>query len=126
MTHKRNTEGMKQSLKQKRLDALSRVKSSIIKLRRNNSVINFSIVSKEANVIRSFLYKEAEIKEQILFLSEESQVASSKQSKVVSISASEKSKDNIIKMLRQKLKDTEAENKKLKEQVELLYGRLCN
>lgn len=126
MSHKRNTEGLKRAQEQKRLDALSRVKSTIIKLKRNNTPINFSTVSKEANISRSFLYKATEIKQQIEMLAiQTSQEAKNNQANVVNINASERSKDNIIKMLKQKLKDAEDENKKLKEQVELLYGKLC-
>lgn len=125
MTHKRNTTGLAEAAKKRRLEALSRAKTAIKKLHRTNKPVNFNTVAKEANVGKPFLYKELELREYIENL--RSQELASKKTKPRKISsASDKSKDNIIQMLKQRLRESEDEKKQLKKQIEVLYGRLCN
>jgi hypothetical protein len=95
-------------------------KSTIQSLAAENKVINFNSVAKAANVGKTWLYKESDIKEKILkYREHKDQKISNKQ-----ISSSAASKENILQMLRNRIKEIEAENRELKKQIEILYGQL--
>jgi len=84
---------------------------------------NFARGSKVANVGKPWLYKEKSIRKKIEILRKQiGLIKGSPQD--ISSAASNKSKDNIVKMLKERIAKLETENTKLKKQVEVLYGEL--
>ncbi|MGD9107826.1 MAG: DUF6262 family protein [Gammaproteobacteria bacterium] len=124
MTHKRNTDGMVQAAKQRRLDTIRRVEKAIESLLRDNKAINFNVVAKLANVGKPWLYKEEKVRQRIENLRSQTQLCKNN-SPNDSQNISNKSKGNIIAMLKDRIRTLEDENKQLKEQREVLYGKLC-
>ncbi len=125
MSHKRNTAGLIKAAKQRRQDTIKRVEKTIIKLLKDKMSINFNSVSKVSGVGKPWLYKEQKVREQIEFLRQQRQINTSQAQDKQPQRASDKSKENIILMLKERVKLLDNENKKLKHQIEVLYGELC-
>ena len=118
---KRNTDGIKAAAQRKSQDAFARTEKAIQTLIREQKPINFESVAKEAGVTRVWLYKQPDVRGRI-----ESLRAQQCPKKAVpkAQSASDDSKDAMIKALRLRVKKLESENRELREQVEFAYGKL--
>ena len=120
MAHQRNTEGLAIAARSRRESTIRRVSAAIQSLVAEKKVINFNSVAKAANVGKTWLYKEAEVKEKILsYRGKSTEVKISNKS----VSNSD-SKDALFRMLKERVKQVEAENRDLKKQIEILYGQL--
>ena len=125
MTHKRNIDGIVQAAKQRRQDTIKRVEKTIETLLRQNKAINFNVISKIACVGKPWLYKEKKIRQKIESLRLQTQSYKNKELTESPSATSTKSKENIISMLKERIRSLENENKQLKNQIEVLYGKLC-
>ena len=123
MTHKRNTAGLAQAAQKRREDTLKRVEFAIKQLVKEKKQVNFNSISKLAQVGKPWLYKEDFIRKQIEVLRKKLRLTESATQNFTNL-ASDKSKDNIVKMLKERIAKLETENKKLREQIEVLYGEL--
>ncbi|MDP7990393.1 DUF6262 family protein [Bacillus sp. MHSD_36] len=119
----RNTEEIVRLAKLKTNRTREGVEKAISKLSLEGKVINFNSVAKEANVSKSWLYKEQDIRKRIESLRKQQQNHSSTRSMVKKSSRSE---EVLIKTLKMRTKELEVENKKLKNQIQKLYGELYN
>lgn len=121
MAHLRNTEGLSIAAKNRRQNTIKRVNEAIHDLLREKKVINFNSVSKAANVGKTWLYKEVAVKEKILKYR-----GKNTEQKIVNklTQSSSASKDSLLKMLQERVKQVEVENRELKKQIEILYGQL--
>lgn len=118
----RNTKEIVRLAKQKSLKTREKVDKAISKLSLEGKTINFNTVAKEANVSKSWLYKENDIRRRIESLRKR-QITSNVVSKPKKSSRSE---EVLIKTLKTKVKELEKENKKLQNQIQKLYGDLYN
>jgi hypothetical protein len=120
MTHKRNTEGLATAAKDRRHGTIKRVNEAIRVLSTEKKTINFNSVAKAANVGKTWLYKETDIKERILKHRDKNP-----EPKITNklAQASTASKESLLKMLQERVKQVEAENRELKKQIEVLYGK---
>jgi pyruvate-formate lyase len=118
----RNTEEIVRLAKQKSKETRENVDKVISKLSLEGETINFNAVAKEANVSKSWLYKEHDIRQRIESLrkQQKSVNALSKPKK------SSRSEEVLIKTLKDRIKELEEENIKLKNQIQKLYGELYN
>lgn len=109
---------LKEIHKQRRQDTEDKVRSAINKLLENNISINFNSVSNESGVTKATLYKNQNLKEMIIDFRD-------KRTDILSIENSVKntnlSSKNIASLLSD-IEKLELENKKLKQQVDLLYS----
>ncbi|MBY0597019.1 DUF6262 family protein [Bacillus bingmayongensis] len=119
----RNTEEIVRLAKLKTNRTREGVEKAISKLSLEGKVINFNTVAKEANVSKSWLYKEQDIRKRIELLRKQQQNHSSTRSMVKKSSRSE---EVLIKTLKMRIKELEGENTKLKNQIQKLYGELYN
>lgn len=117
-----NTKGLKEYAKQRSQMALEKVDKAIRELSLTEQKINFNSVSQLSGVSKTFLYNNKEIKKRI------EELRDKQVSKTINQRAkydkTSKSKDIIIMAKDKKIKDLEEENKKLKEQLEVLRGKL--
>lgn len=107
---------------QRKQDCIDRTEQAISKLLNNNERISFGNIAREANVSVSYLYKYPEIKERIQDI-REGQVKNARKLTRPQ-TASEKSKQVIIKQLRERINNLEWEKKELKKQNEKMTGEL--
>ncbi|EUY94608.1 transposase for transposon Tn554 [Staphylococcus aureus M0437] len=84
--------------------------------------MNFNSIAKEANVSKSWLYKEHDIRQRIESLRER-QITANVVSKPKKSSRSE---EILIKTLKRRVMELKKENKKLQNQIQKLYGDLYN
>lgn len=119
LSWERNTTGLKKAAQNRRLEALTRTEDAIKKLLREKRPIDFTTVAQVAQVARSWLYQQPEIKERIIYLREQTT-----QNKSIPLSqkSSEASKDAMIMTLKQQIKQLKAENQELIKQIEIAYG----
>lgn len=125
MTHKRNTTGLSKAAKNRREATIQRVTLALNRLMKENKKINFNVVSKEARVGKPWLYKETEIRLKIEQLREKTSWSQTTLKTQSNHKASDQSKENLIATLKDRVRKVEAENKELKQKLEVLYGQLC-
>lgn len=117
-----NTKGLKEYAKQRSQMALDKVDKAIRELSLTEQKINFNSVSQLSGVSKTFLYNNKEVKARI------EELRDRQVSKAINQRAkydkTSKSKDIIIMAKDKKIKELEEENKKLKEQLEVLRGKL--
>ena len=117
-----NTKGLKEYAKQRSQMALEKVDKAIRELSLTEQKINFNSVSQLSGVSKTFLYNNEEVKKRI------EELRDKQVSKTINQRAkydkTSKAKDIIIMAKDKKIKELEEENKKLKEQLEVLRGKL--
>lgn len=119
-----NTEGLKKYAKIKKEKSLEKVNEAIRKLSLNGENINFNSISKSSGVSKSFLYSNVEIKNRIQEL--RNKQINNQINQRAKFDKNSKSKDMIIASKNKKIEKLEAENAKLKLQLELLYSKIYN
>ena len=107
---------------QRKQDCLDRTEKAGSKLLENNERVSFGAVARIANVSVSYLYKYPELKERIQELRNQQLKSNRKLTRPQT--ASEKSKQVIIKQLRERINALEWEKKELKKQNEKMTGEL--
>lgn len=117
-----NTKGLKEYALKRSQMALEKVDKAIRELSLTEQKINFNSVSQLSGVSKTFLYNNQEVKKRI------EELRDKQVSKIINQRAkydkTSKSKDIIIMAKDKKIKELEEENKKLKEQLEVLRGKL--
>ncbi|HDP2037609.1 TPA: transposase [Staphylococcus aureus] len=116
----RNTTEIVRLAKQKSKKTREKVDKAISKFSIEGKVINFNSIA--ANVSKSWLYKEHDIRQRIESLRER-QITANVVSKPKKSSRSE---EILIKTLKRRVMELEKENKKLQNQIQKLYGDLYN
>ncbi|WP_346917573.1 DUF6262 family protein [Clostridium sp.] len=117
-----STKGLKEYAKQKSEITLEKVDKAIRELSLMEQKINFNSVSQLSGVSKTYLYNNEEVKKRI------EELRDKQTSKVMNQRAkydkTSKSKDIIIVAKDKKIKELEQENRKLKEQLEVIRGKL--
>lgn len=119
MTSKPNTDAIVKLAKEKSIKVRNKVEKTISEMALQNEKINFNTVSKKANVSKSWLYKEKDIRERIELLRNQQITKVSNPPK-----KRNRSEEILIKSLKSRIKDLEQENKKLKKQLEKAYANI--
>ena len=116
-----NTEGLKKYAQEKKRLAYEKVDIAIRNINKNKGVINFNAISEVSGVSKTFLYKNAEIRNRIEELrKQQSNVDAFKPAKKT---MTESSKDILLSAKNKRIKELETENKHLKEQLMVLRGK---
>ena len=126
-TGKPNITGLLAHAQRKSEAAKLRVHQSIDQLLRAQQVVNFNSVAKAANVTKSYLYAHGDVRARIEALRTqqgqeriERQWAERQQHQA----HTDKTKDVLLAARDRRIKALEAENRKLKEELKVAYGRL--
>ena len=117
-----STKGLKEYAQNKTKLTLEKVDKAIRELSLGEQTINFNSVSNISGVSKTFLYNNTEIKKRIEELRDKQIERVIKQR--LKYDKTDKSKDIIIMAKDKKIKELQEENKKLKEQLEVLRGKL--
>ena len=126
-TGKPNITGLLAHAQRKSEAARLRVHQTIDQLLREQQLVNFNTVAKAANVTKSYLYAHEDVRERIEALRSqqgrerlEQQWAERQQHQT----RTDKTKDVLLAAKDRRIKALEAENRKLKEELKVAYGRL--
>lgn len=117
-----STKGLKEYAQNKSKITLEKVDKTIRELSLGEQKINFNSVSNLSGVSKTFLYNNTEIKNRIEELRDKQTQKVIKQR--LKYDKTDKSKDIIIMAKDKKIKELQEENRKLKEQLEILRGKL--
>lgn len=121
MTHERNVEGLRKSAELRHQQATQRAEEGIRRLLQEGRPVNFNTVAEVAHVSTAWLYQQSRVRERIEHLREKHNKRTVPSSKT---RASDASKESMLASLRLRLKQLEAENRDLRQQIEVLYGQL--
>ncbi|MEW9095234.1 MAG: DUF6262 family protein [Clostridiaceae bacterium] len=117
-----STKGLKEYAKHKSEITLEKVDKAIRELSLLEQKINFNSVSQLSGVSKTYLYNNEEVKNRIEELRQKQ--LSKTMNQRAKYDKTSKSKDIIIMAKDKKIKELEQENRKLKEQLEVLRGKL--
>lgn len=117
-----STKGLKEYAKHKSEVTLEKVDKAIRELSLTEQKINFNSVSQLSEVSKTYLYNNEEVKNRIEKLRQKQ--ISETMNQRAKYDKTSKSKDIIILAKDKKIKELEQENKRLKEQLEVLRGKL--
>lgn len=117
-----NTEGIIKQAKLKTEKTIQKVDEAIKRMIKKQLKINFNSVSAESGVSKAFLYRNTEIRDRIETLRKQQEGLPSM--KQVKRNMSDASKDVIIASLRKRIKYLEKENKEIKEQLKIQFGKI--
>ena len=119
MKNEKKVEGLRANAQRKRQLAIEKTEQGIRTLLKDKRPINFKTVAEVSGVSTAWLYKEPEIKARIEQLREQGS-----QIELVPVrqKASDASRDAIIKTLKERVKNLVAENRGLRDHVEVVQG----
>ncbi|OSA86489.1 UNVERIFIED_ORG: transposase [Clostridium botulinum] len=117
-----NANGLKEYAKHKSKMTLEKVDKAIRELSLSEQKINFNSVSQLSGVSKTYLYNNDVVKNRIEELRQKQ--LSKTMNQKAKYDKTSKSKDIIIMAKDKKIKELEQKNKKLKEQLEVLRGKL--
>ena len=118
----KNTEALKLHAQEKTRIALEKVDKAIREMSLKGEKVNFNSVMTASGVSKAFLYNNEDVKERIELLRK--QEINKEINQRAKTDKTSKSKDIIIMAKDKKIRDLENENKKLKEQLAILRGKL--
>lgn len=121
MKHKRSTEAIVALAKKKREETVQKVEKAIKQLIKENRRINFNSVSCFARVSKSYLYNHTTLRERIETLRKQQQAESPKS---VKRQMNDENKDAMIQLLRDRIKELEYENRRLKDENKRIHGKM--
>lgn len=123
MTHQRNIEGLKNAARRKAEMTRQQVEETLRQMTqgKKQQPINFKTVAEAAGVSTAWLYAQQDIRERITHLRRQ-QVPHAQVEIPKSERASDESKDRLIAVLRQQVKELRAQNADLRKQLETAYG----
>lgn len=117
-----STKGLKEYAKHKSEMTLEKVDKAIRELSFTEQKINFNSISQLSGVSKTYLYNNEEVKNRIEGLRQKQ--LSKTMNQRAKYDKTSKSKDIIILAKDKKIKELEQENRKLKEQLEIIRGKL--
>lgn len=117
-----STKGLKEYAQNKTKITLEKVDKAIQELSLGEQKINFNSVSNLSGVSKTFLYNNTEIKQRIEELRDKQTEKVIKER--LKYDKTDKSKDIIIMAKDKKIKELQEENRRLKEQLGILRGKL--
>jgi len=123
MTWERNVEGMKNHSQRRSQEARNRVDQAIFRLIRENKPINFNTIAQSADVTKSYLYTQSDIRARIEAL-RLSPVAPKQPRSPFFHERTEASKDLLLAAKDRRIKALEEENSRLKEDLKKALGKL--
>ena len=123
---KRNTQAIVQLAAEKSRQARLRVVAAITTMQRQGAAVNFNTTRRAARVSKTFLYdpKHSDLAQQIRSLRQVTLLATATQP-TKSIK-SDSAKDAQIARFKERVRTLEEQVRSLKEENELLYGKLSN
>ena len=118
---RRNTEGLKRSAKLRTTAAMERAQTAIRRMQAEEIAINFRTVAAHAAVSTAWLYRTKPLRDRIVKLRAVSKTPVQNDTNHRRLISQER----VIATLRLRIKQLEASNNELKEQLERAYGRLA-
>ncbi len=126
-TSRPNINGLLAHAQRKSEETQKRVHQAIDQFLREQQTVNFNTVAKAANVTKSYLYAHDGVRERIEALrAQQSQERIEREwaERKLHQNKTDKAKDVVLAAKDRRIKALEAENRKLKEDLKVAYGKL--
>jgi sulfite reductase beta subunit-like hemoprotein len=124
---KPNTNGLLAHAQRKSQQTQQRVHQAIDQLLKEQQMVNFNSVAKAANVTKSYLYAHEDVRERIEALRAklgQERLERQRAERWQHQARTDKTKDVLLTAKDRRIKALEAENRKLKEELKVAYGKL--
>jgi len=118
----RNMEGIEKYRESQKTEAREKVERAIMELRFQGKAINFNSIQKQSGVSKNFLYNDEGIRQRLESLRDKD--INHEKNQRAKYDKTSKSKDVVIEAKDKRIAKLEAENKKLKSEMERLRGLL--
>ena len=122
-TWKRNTAGIMAHAQSRKENKRKGVEDAITLLLREQHPVNFSTVAKGARVSKAYLYSQKDLRERIEALRQQSVEQMVRERVQSSSGKTDGSKDVIILAKDRRIKELEAENRRLEQQLKVALGK---
>ena len=123
-TWERNTSGMVSHAHRRKEEKRKHVEEIIAQLLRQQQAINFNSVAKAAGVSKAYLYSQTDVRERIEALRQQAMEQAVRERAARSTPGkTDASKDLIILAKDRRIKELEAENRKLQQQLKIALGK---
>jgi hypothetical protein len=122
-TWKRNTTGFAAHAQRRKEDKLRGVEDAIIMLLRDQQPVNFHTVAKTAQVSKAYLYGQQDLRERIEALRQQSMEQMVRERATRSTGKTDASRDLVILAKDRRIKELEAENQKLQQQLKVALAK---
>lgn len=124
-SYERNTSGLASHAQKKAQETRQRVSDAIDRLLDEKKTVNFNTVALAASVTKAYLYRQADIRDRIDALrlhqgQERLRLIANGDGR----SLSDRGKDVLLAAKDRRIKELEAENRGLKEEIKKLHGKL--
>lgn len=122
-TWERNTTGLVANAHQRKEEKRKRVEEAITHLLRDHQLVNFNSVAKVAGVSKTYLYNQPQFRDRIEALRQQEREQMVRERVAHPTGKTDASKDLVILAKERRIKELEAENRKLKQQLKGALGK---
>lgn len=123
-TWERNISGMVAHAHQRKEEKRDMVNKTITNLLRERRAINFNSVAKAAGVSKTYLYSQPDIRERIEALRQQEQEQAARECSFPPVAGkTDRGRDLVILAKDRRIKELEAENRKLSQQLKVALGK---
>jgi len=123
MTWKRNTAGIAAHAQRRKEHKRKGVEDAITTLLQEQKLINFNIVAKAACVSKAYLYSQPDLRERIEALRQQGMEQMVRERAAHSPGKTDASRDLVILAKDRRIKELEAENRRLQQQLKGALGK---
>jgi hypothetical protein len=120
---KRNTTGIAAHAQARREHKRKGVEDAIATLLREQKPMNFHIVAKAAGVSKAYLYSQPDLRERIEALRQQTMEQMARERAAPSLGKTDASRDLVILAKDRRIKELEAENQKLQQQLKVALAK---
>lgn len=122
-TWKRNTTGIAAHAQSRKEHKYKGVEDTITTLLREQKLINFNTVAKAACVSKAYLYSQPDLRERIEALRQQTMEQMARERVTHSTGKTDASRDLVILAKDRRIKELEAENQKLQQQLKVALAK---
>lgn len=123
-TWERNTTGLIANAHQRKEEKRKRVEEAITRLLRDHQLVNFNSVAKVASVSKTYLYSQPHLRDRIEALRQQEREQMVRERVVHPTGKTDAGKDLVILAKERRIKELEAENRKLKKELQAALGKV--
>ena len=122
-TWERNTAGLVAHAHQRKEEKRKRVDEAIIHLLREQKAINFNSIAKAADVSKAYLYSQPQLRDRIEALRQQELEQTIRKRVAHPTGKTDAGKDLVILAKDRRIKELEAENSRLKKELQVALGK---
>jgi Family of unknown function (DUF6262) len=120
----RNIAGLVAHAQLRKEEKCKRVEGAITRLLRDHQIVNFNTVAKAADVSKTYLYGQPQLRDRIEALRQQEREQTVRERVARPTGKTDAAKDLVILAKERRIKELEEENRKLKQQLKAALGKV--